>query len=195
MSAVNRNDENDPPEAREARLAALRKLQDLPKKRDTEDISDLPRWAKVGIARKELLGESWKEAGASVNRSAASLSEYGASPAGKRWREQLAEVADDPKTLVESMLKGTALSVTLDYLLAYERAITANDYKETGIMARDLLDRFGVTKKQEKSLQAPSQIVIMLPGGASLEVPTVTSEHKQLPGKVDADFEIEEDGN
>lgn len=150
----------------------------LPKERT--EYSDLPTWVRTAAAMKYVLGMTWKQVADKVGKSPSTVDAYKRSPAFKRWREELKDAAQDPKTMAEYALKASAMGVTMEYLAAFQKAIDASDYEATGKMARDLLDRVGVTKKKDTQSSQPS-LHITIAGGAA-DAPAI-----------EADYEIVED--
>lgn len=159
---------------------------------EMKEFGDLPTWVRTAAVCKYLMGMTWKDVASKVNRSPKTVQGYTSSPAFKRWKSELEEASSDPKLMAELVLRSNALGVTLEYLAAFQQAIDDSDYKETGIMARDLLDRIGVTKKSEKGPSGGMTINVTLPGGASLEPVMVETEYKQLESE-DPDYEVVDD--
>lgn len=147
--------------------------------RERLEFSDLPTWVRTAAALKYLLGLSWKDAAERVGKKAGSVRSYKASPAFTAWRYELEEASKDPKAMAELVLKAHALGVSLDYLAAFQKAVEANDYKEVGAQARDLLDRIGIQKKDSRR-NAPAQLHITIAGGGSIDVPVVEAEWEEI---------------
>lgn len=162
--------------------AYLNNLKGAGFKRDSEkqEISDLPRWVRLCLVEYETLGLTYGEVAKKYNRARSTLEKYGASPAGKKWRKQVKDVSNDPVKMAEATIRSSIANVTLEYLLAYQNAIDRADYKEVGVMSRDLLDRVGVTKKDRKSGSGGGKntIVINLGGGVSLEKELIETSYE-----------------
>lgn len=164
---------------RHARAIALKQKYDQTPPDKKEKIADLPRWVRLALVEYETQEETYAHVAKKYGRKGGTLEKYGRSPAGLEWRAQVAQVMADPLRLSEIMLRASATNVTLDYLMAFQSAIDASDYREVGVMARDILDRLGMTKKanSEGSARAPS-IVINLGSGMSLEAPMVSTTYE-----------------
>lgn len=171
--------ERKPEEKTNEAIAARLSQYTVKPMKEREDMADVPRWAKTAAVYKEVLGLSWNDAAAKVGRKGTTLKAYVAAPAMDRWRESLRKISDDPKALAEAILRGNALGVTLDYLSAFQGAIDAHDHREVGVMARDLLDRIGIQKKDSKR-NAPAQLHITIAGGGSIDVPVVEAEWEEI---------------
>lgn len=153
--------------------------------REYEDPADLPRWAKMALVEHVMLGENLETAAKHRGKSRSQLQKYSSSPAGKKWKAEITKIADDPVKLAEMMIRSSIHSVTAEYLAALDTAIQAGDYKEVGVMSRDMLDRMGVTKKKDDVREQKTAIVINLQT-TSLDVPTIRSTY-QLEGGDDAE--------
>jgi hypothetical protein len=144
---------------------------------EKERPSDLPKWARLALARCVLYEETIKEAAAHFGKGKSILEKYSASPGGKLWRAKLSELAADPVFIAEALIRSNAVGVTFDAFWALEAAKAAEDYKEVGVISRDLMDRIPeIRKSQAEGARAAPQIVIQL-GGASLEPLAVETEH------------------
>ena len=140
-----------------------------------EDVSLLPAWARIAISRVTLQGHTKEQAAKKANRSAATLSGYLSSPAGKEWARALEERVANVEELARATLNEMVFNVTLDALWALEVAKEKEDHAEVFKMSKWFLERpemLGAVQKNE----AP-QIVINLPAGASLDVPMGASTH------------------
>jgi hypothetical protein len=149
--------------------------------REREEPSDLPRWVKSALVFKEVYGETYKEAAERFKKTGNTLAQYGQSPAGHKWREQLTRFADDPIALAEAMLKGNALNITLDRIMFLEGLKEAGDFVEADKIARDLQDRIPELAKKTPKLGLSGGILqIVLPAGAGMEPLMVATEHKLI---------------
>lgn len=144
--------------------------------------SQIPRWAKIAIARKELLGATWNESVEGLDRAGQSAMRYGNCPAGKILREQMREFVDDPVQLAQFVLRSNVHEIAIDYMGVIEAAKAAGDYKEVRLAAKDILKTYDVIKDQTRNadaLGAPMIIHIDL-GSAHFEVPEVKTTHKVI---------------
>jgi len=131
---------------------AIERLQNLTPSREKEEISELPQWVKVAMGMQYIGGLTAREAATRSNKSYDTLRDYWKSKAGKKWRDQLKEIAEDPKEVAKLVLRSSISGVAIGYLAAYEQAIESGDYAEVGRMSRDLLDRediSGVAKSKQ----------------------------------------------
>lgn len=190
MDSTNPARKNESKEDRKDRFAMLRQGTP-PNKR--EDPKDLPRWVKTALVYKEVYGESYNEAAERFKHKGGTLSQYSASPAGKKWREGLQRIADDPVALAEAMLRGNSLNITLDRISFLEMAKSAGDYAEADKIAKDIMDRVPeLAKKSGNKDTGGMTIHLTLPGGFSLDPIQVTSGHEPLalPAASEAEYEI-----
>lgn len=158
---------------------------------EKEEVSDLPRWARLAIAEFVNVGGTYADIAQKYGKSKSALAQYSASPAGLKWRAQLAEVADSPEKVSMAMMRASAAAVTMDYLMALEMAVESGDYKEIGVISRDLLDRLGMKREQKANKQAAPSLTINLNGASlALDMPTVESTAIEV---LDAEL-IDEDG-
>lgn len=181
----------DPSLRGKERLAAVR--ENFPKSHgyEIEEVSDLLPWVKAAITRVCVSGETIDEAAAAYGKKGGTLRNYYYSPAGVKWRAGLREFTDDPVRMAESLLRATTLGVTLEYLGALEAAKSAGDYKEIGVMSRDLLDRQGVEKKRGgDDSKKPTTIVLNLGAGFTLEAPTVKASYTAKSDEITVDAEL-----
>lgn len=157
---------------------ALERLSQRNIHRDKVDFNELPVWVRNVAAMNVLLGVPFQKGCKKYNRSTKTLKEYKSSVAYKAWEEELKAKAVDPEFIAQSLLKSSTLNVTLEYLAAYEKAISSGDYKEVAKMSQDLLDRGGITKKKEVNDQ---RVVVKLDlGGMSLEAPTIEASYEEV---------------
>jgi hypothetical protein len=143
----------------------IEKFQAMTPAQDKKEIADLPQWVKIGMGMQYIGGLTAKEAATRCNRAPDTLRSYWKSPAGKKWRDQLKEIASDPKEVAGLILRSSISGVAISYLAAFEQAMEAGDYAEVARMSRDLLDRediIGVAKS--KQAQVAPQINITLWG-------------------------------
>lgn len=161
----------------------LREKYGAVEKHAKKEIKELPRWVKVALTQYETEDITLKEAAARFGKSSSTLEKYASSPAGKKWRAAVEGIADDPEKLTEFAIRSTVMGVALDNLLAMQMALESGDFKEYGIMARDWLDRAGITKKQSGGSGGAQVLVIKMGQDASLEAPLVESSYEALPGE------------
>lgn len=150
--------------------------------RDYAKISDLPRWARMALVEYETQDTPYRVLAKRYGKSGRTLEKYGQSPAGRAWRAEVAKTSLDPVKMSEIMLRASATGVTVEYLMALQSAIDAGDYREVGVMSRDILDRLGV-RKADKSASAVKPIIhVTLGAGATLEALTV--QPVEVPGDI-----------
>ena len=168
---------------RKATKAEIAMLKSLPQRKHSErtEPSDVPRWVKVAMAKKEIMGDSYEEAAAEFGKAAGTLEAYNKSPWVKAWRAQLEAIADDPLQVAGLILKGSVLGAALDQLWAIEAAKRRGDYKEVRLGTRDILQSHDLMVTQQRSGGAQQGVVIniTMPKGMSAE-----------PIMVEADYEI-----
>lgn len=159
-----------------------------------KNYADVPRWVRLALVEYEMSDDATYESVAKkYGRKGSSLSQYARSPAMKRWRDEIRKYVENPTRLAESMLRSNIANITLDYLLAFQGAIDAGDYKEVGHMARDILDRNGVRKKEKGTPQQKPTLVINLGGGVSLEREMVETTFEAPADAVEGDYEFLDD--
>lgn len=155
--------------------------------------NDLPRWARLALARHVTLGESLKDAAKQFGRSERTLQNSAYSPAGRKWMAMVEAAAEDPLRMATALLQASTMQVTMEYLQAFQQAIDAQDYREVGVMARDVLDRMGMTKKDKGSGGAAKPtIVINLGSGVNLDAPMVESSYEATVEEADWSLETDE---
>ena len=155
--------------------------------RQKQEISEIPQWAKIALALHHVGGLSQEEAGKRFKKSRSSVQDYNTSPAGKKWKASLLEIAGDPKEVARLILRSSISGVAFQYLAAFESAIEMGDYAEVGRMSRDLLDREDIIGKS-KSKQPGSQPTINITLWGSSEPVVLEAEAELLEVEV-----IEED--
>ena len=169
---------------RKATKAEIAMLKSLPRKdmRDRIEPSDVPRWVKVAMAKKEIMGDSYKEAAAEFGKAAGTLEAYNKSPWIKAWRTQLEAIADDPLQVAGLILKGSVLGAALDQLWAIEAAKHRGDYKEVRLGTRDILQSHDLMVTQQRSGGAQQGVVIniTMPKGISAEPLTVEADYEVI---------------
>jgi hypothetical protein len=130
----------------------IERFRNLTPSHEKEEISELPQWVKIAMGMQYVGGLTAKEAAQRSGKATDTLRSYWKSPAGKKWRDQLKEIANDPKEVAKLVLRSSISGVAIGYLAAYEQAIESGDYAEVGRMSRDLLDRediIGVAKSKQ----------------------------------------------
>lgn len=159
---------------------------------EKEDPKDLPRWVKLALTEYTTIGGTYAEIAEKYDRSVSQLSKYANSPAGKKWRAEVLKIADSPEQVAMSMIRASAANVALDYMMALQGAIDAGDYREIGVMSRDLLDRLGLKKQTKENASKPTLVINVGAGGLALDMPQVQTSAKEVV-EVDADWELVED--
>ena len=169
---------------RKATKAEIAMLKSLPRKdmKDRVEPSDVPRWVKVAMAKKEILGHTYEEAADEFNKKASSLEKYNRSPWIKAWRAELCDIADDPLQVAGLILKGSVLEAALDQLWAIEAAKHRGDYKEVRLGTRDILQSHDLMVTQQRGGGAQQGVVIniTMPKGVSAEPLTVEADYEVI---------------
>ncbi len=154
----------------ETRIEYMRRMEAegyiLPRRKRTH-FSQLPQWVKLAIAEQVMEGLTTKQVVEKRKLSSSVYNEWKLSPAGKAWRDALRKRRDDPSFVAETLLKQSVSGVAINYLAALDTAIEKQDYREVGVMSRDILDRMGITKKAPEA--SKPTIVINLGADVSLE--------------------------
>jgi len=150
----------------------------------------LPAWVRTAITMHVVLGHSWAVVSKRTGRNPSTLKEYVKSPAVKEWLAQLEEFAVNPIAMAEATLKANALDISMEYMLAYEKAIESNDYNSVAKISQDLLDRVGITKKRDHKDTPEVKVTLNIGSDASIEVPEISASFEEVVE--DADFEIED---
>ena len=130
-------------EDQETRLKRLREETEHPSKK--KEIGDLPSWVRTALVYHEIQGMPYKECAARFDRAEATLANYAVSPAGKKWREALLEVSEDPERMAKGILKAAVAECAADIIWAIDAAKRVGDYQEVRIATQGLLDRLDVT--------------------------------------------------
>ena len=149
------------------------------------EIRKLPRWVKLALVRVHFLGISTKKAAIEARRNPKTLSQWRRAPAAKAWIAQIAEVADDPVTIAQAQIRASALDLSIDALMNLEVAKLANDYKEVGIILRDLMDRAGVAKAAP-----PTQKIVLQIGSSTmnLEGSSGKGDYEIIDAEIDYEY-------
>jgi hypothetical protein len=181
--SVNRKGESK--EALSKRLTGLKKTAML----ERTEPSDVPRWVKIAMAKKEILGLTYKDAADEFGKAARTLETYKMSPWVKAWRKELNDIADDPLQVAGLILKGSVLEAALDQLWAIEAAKHRGDYKEVRLGTRDILQSHDlmVTQKSGGGAQQGVVINITMPKGVSAEPLTVEADYEVIENDPDPD--------
>ena len=144
--------------------------------------SDVPRWVKIAMAKKEILGLSYKDAADEFGKKGGSLEAYNKSPWVKAWRKELKDIADDPLQVAGMILKGSVLEAALDQLWAIEAAKHRGDYKEVRLGTRDILQSHDLMVTQQRGGGAQQGVVIniTMPKGVSAEPVTIEADYEVI---------------
>lgn len=121
-------------------------LRELKQPAEREEPWELPSWVKGAFVHVDLGGMTYAEAAAQYNKAPTTLSNYASSPAAKKWRESVEEVANDPAILAKGVLEAAVADCSANLIWALEAAKRADDYKEVRIAASHLLDRLNIQK-------------------------------------------------
>lgn len=154
-------------------------------------VSDLPRWVKLVIARKDIYGITWAEAldETAVNRAHSTLAKWIVTPAARTFRSEISNIIDDPIKMGALIIRSDIANAALDYLGAIEAAKAAGDYREVRMGLKDLLKTHNLIKDSDVRTAGGSMTInVTLSGGAALEPAVITSDYTIL----DADI-VEDD--
>lgn len=146
--------------------------------REKEHPSELPGWVKAAFVYVDLGGETYRDAAERFGRKPTTLSNYASSPAAKKWREAVAEVADDPAVLAKGVLEGAVADASADLIWARETARRAGDYKEVRMASAELLDRLNIQKKHAPA--AKPTIVVNVTGAQAASIEPIEVEAEVL---------------
>lgn len=143
---------------------ALRKELEQAKKdkRLVKDVADIPVWVKMALTYKAMFGYTHAECIKAIGRAQGigALEAFARSPAGKEWVAGIRKNAvADQRELALSVLRATALGITLDKLGALQMATEAKDYKAINVITDSLLDRADLNPKKGGNGVAPTIIV------------------------------------
>jgi len=169
----------------EEKQRKLAYLHTLPAKSARTNIKDLPRWVKIAIARKEILGYTWAECLEDIDRSPSTLADWRASPAAHEYRAHLHELAEDPVALGAMILRADTANVAIDYLAAIEAAKRAGDYREVRMGLKDLLKTQNLIKDSDMRRDAGVMTInVTLGGGQLLDAPEIVSSYSILEAEI-----------
>lgn len=171
-------------EEKQKKLAALQKYMASNPKSARTNIADVPRWVKIAIARKEVLGLTWAECLEGIDRSPARLDGWLTSPAAKDYREKLASIVDDPVQLGAMILQADVANMAIDYLGAIEAAKRAGDYKEVRLGLRDILKTHNIIKDSDLKRTSGGMTINVTLSGGQLQAPEVSSSFSVLEAEI-----------
>ncbi len=170
------------PEQKAEKLASLQKYAI---KSDRTNVSDIPRWVKVAIARKEVLGLTWAECLEDIDRSPSTLDKWLTAPAAKTFRSQLSSIVNDPVELGAMILRADVANMAIDYLGAIEAAKRAGDYKEVRLGLRDILKTHNLIKDSDiRRTGGGMTINVTLSNPTMLTAPEVSSSYSVLEAEI-----------
>lgn len=147
-------------------------LDDLPPKRERVlEVEQLPSWVKTAVVRYELgFYDTLEEAANDFDRAQGTFSNWLATPGGRKWRETLRDIRDDPASMAEVQLAASLHEFTADFVAAFKSAVQAGDHKEVRKYWETINDRLPEGLSQSGDFDdAAQQIVINLPGAADPE--------------------------
>jgi len=160
------------------KLAKWLALRDtLPSEEERETLTP---WVALGLIMHDLYGYSYKEVCEKIRngKGAATLAKSAKSPAGRRLRATIMELADNPVELTKLYMKAQSMDVTADFLLALEWAKEAHDYRAVHQMTKDLLN-LATVSGDSKQREQPQVVHIHLESG-SLDIPIVKTDYEVL---------------
>lgn len=139
----------------------------------------------LGIIIHDLYGLTWKEVAERIRdgRGYDNFRRSARSPAGKRLREQIQELADHPKELAKLYMQAQSMDVTVDFLAALQWAKDARDYRAVHSMTKDLLQFAGLRTDEKKESVSQQAIHIHLDAG-SLDTPAVQTSYEVVEADV-----------
>lgn len=144
----------------------LRNLE--PKEVRYKHPSQLPNWVKTAVTKYELgYYKTLAEAAEDHNRAETTLQNWRATPAVRKWIEQVNERVDDPSKFAEMMLRGSLMEFSMDFVEMWEAAYDANDYAEIRKMFETVVDRVpgtGLAKKADAVGNETAAIQINIQG-------------------------------
>jgi hypothetical protein len=141
---------------------------------------ELPQWVKTALVRRLVESMTYAEAAAEFSKAGPTLEKYGSSPAAKKWMEGLREFMSDPIAVAKAILAGSALNVTLDRFVLYEKA-KALDIGLADKIAKDLQALGGIVAPKETG--GALVVKVQLSGGASPEVPMIEADWELVEPK------------
>lgn len=144
---------------------------------EKQEVSELPQWVKTALVRRAVEDLSWDEAAKECGRTGATLAKYGRSPAAGKWLDGLADFLSDPTAMAKAILAGSALNITLDRFVLYEKA-KALDIGLADKIAKDLqaLGGIVVPKNDTGAIVVRVQVA---GGSASLDAPVIEAEWEE----------------
>ena len=152
--------------------------------KEKENVEDLPRWVKTALVFRAIEGSSWKESAERFNRNPTTLSNYGQSPAAKKWLTELLSFIDDPVEMAKAYMRANALSITIDRIAFLEAAISAGDYKAGDAIAKDIQEKLGIVSPKTKTESAP---VLNITIGSNVEIPAIEAEWTEVKDEAEDD--------
>lgn len=151
------------------------------------NVSDLPRWVKLVIARKDIYGITWAEAleETGVNRADGTLKKWISTPAAHTYRSEISQMIGDPVRMGALIIRSDIANAALDYLGAIEAAKHAGDYREVRMGLKDLLKTHNLIKDSDIRSTAGSMTINVTLGGANALIPQeITSDYSILEAEI-----------
>lgn len=174
-------------ESRYEHNKAIEKLKNLP---DSSERETLNTWHMIAIAKHELYGLSWQEVVDEMRggKGKTTIVKVANSPAGKRFREKLLEEIGDVPNLVKKMMESDTIGKYMDWMMAFEWAKEARDYKQMHTMVKDV----GLKKVLEEDQQQGPRTIVLNLSANDLAQGEVKSSAKMITVEED-DIEFEEE--
>lgn len=145
---------------------------------DLEDLEVLKPWMSMGISMHVMYGWTWEEVATKIGHNVDSLRKVSRSPAGRRLREKLQEMFEQPEQVAKLILMSNQVNATVDYLVALEWAKEARDYNAVARMTEKMMPK--IVKEQEAA-PPPQQIQItIMGGGAPMAEAFVPTDFKEI---------------
>lgn len=148
-----------------------------------QEPADLPVWAKVAIVKHEMFGESYAQVAEQMGKGATTLSKYVATPAGRKAVAQVKEMGD-VKSIVKLFMESGTMHMYADWLMAFEWAKQARDYKMVHTMVKDV-GLQPILQEAKQQTNAPTTLILNL-GTADLE----TIKARTLPAELVIDADV-----
>lgn len=132
------------------------------------EVEQLPAWCKTAMVRYELgFYETLEEAAEDFDRTLGTFANWRATPAGRKWKEILRDLRDDPAHLAEAQLASSLHEMTADFLTAFKGAVAAGDHSEVRKYWETINDRLpdGLSETVTGGDDMGSMIQINISGG------------------------------
>lgn len=142
---------------------------------DPKDSPDrLLPWHAVGIAKRVLFGQQWKDVAADMQLSKNKKEQLGRmfnTKVGQEFAAKLQEMAEDNVQITKALLGEMMTGIAMDWFAAFQWAVDARDYNAVHRMSREI----GLQEvlKDNTPDGAGRTIVVHIGEGSSIESPEV----------------------